>query len=107
MADRLRRLPESRLNKVAAAGRELAQALADAAAGIEGRDASTPPADCAVPVLGVFAVADQVAVTAHDLSAAAGGLEPATPVWWKGVRKPFEDVLEALAGQVERVRAET
>lgn len=106
VSDRLRRLPESRLNKVAGAGRELAQDLADAAAGVEGRDAATPPPDRAVPVLSVFAVADQVAVTAGDLAAAAGGVEPGTPIWWQGGRQPLQDVLEALAGQAGRLRAE-
>ncbi|MBA3741650.1 hypothetical protein [Sporichthya sp.] len=91
---------------MAPAGRELAQALADAAAGITGRDASAPPAERTVPILGVFAVADQVAVTAHDLSAAGAGLDPATQIWWEAARQPLAAVLEALTGQAERVRAE-
>jgi hypothetical protein len=83
------------------------QALADAAAGIEGRDAPAPPADRAVPVLSVFALADQVAVTGGDLTAAGAGLDPATPIWSGGARRPLLDVLEALSERVERVRAET
>lgn len=106
-ADRLRRLPESRLNKVATAGRELAQALADAAAGIEARAAPTPPPGRLVPILGVFALADQVAVTAHDLQVAAAGLDPETVVWWDGARRPLQDVRDGLRGQAERVRAQT
>lgn len=105
-ADRLRRLPESRLNKVATAGRGMAQGLADAAAGIEARAAATPPPERAVPVLSIFAIADQVTVTAHDLRAAAAGLAPETTVWWGGVRTPLRDVLEALAERVEQVRAQ-
>ena len=105
-ADRLRRLPESRLNKVAPAGRGLAQNLADAAAGIEARDAATPPPARVVPALSVFAIADQVAVTAHDLRAAAAGLAPEVAVWWGGARTPLQDVLEALVERVEQVRAQ-
>lgn len=105
-ADRLRRLPESRLNKVAPAGRELAQRLADAAAGIEARDAPTPPTVRVVPALSVFAVADQVAVTAHDLRAAAAGLAPGLAVWWDGARTPLQDVAEALVKRAEQVRAQ-
>lgn len=105
LADRLRRLPESRLNKVAAAARDLTQTLADAAAGIEGRDAAEPPPRRVVPVLSIFAVADQVTVTAHDLTAAAGDLAPATVVWWQGERRAVPDVLAALSGHAERVRA--
>jgi hypothetical protein len=92
---------------VADAGRELAQALADAAAGVEGRHDPAPPASRPVPVLSVFAVADQVAVTGHDLAAAGAGLDPATAVWSDGVRQPLQDVLKALAARVEGVRAET
>jgi hypothetical protein len=105
-ADRLRRLPESRLNKVATAARGLTQSLADAAAGIEARDAAAPPAVRVVPALSVFAIADQVTVTAHDLRAAAAGLAPEAAVWWDGARTPVQDVLEALVERVEQVRAQ-
>ena len=88
------------------AGRALAQALADATAGIENRDAPTPPPERLVPALSMFAVADQVTVTAHDLRAAAAGLEPDTSVWWNGGRAPLQDVLQALVGEAERVRAQ-
>jgi hypothetical protein len=105
-ADRLRRLPESRLNKVAAAARGVAQSLADAAAGIEARDAAVSPPTRVVPALSVFAIADQVAVTAHDLRAAAAGVAPEVAVWWDGARTPLQDVLQALAARVEQVRAQ-
>ena len=107
VADRVRRLPESRLNRVAGPARELAQALANAAAGIEGRHDPAPPEGRPLPVLSVFALADQIAVTRHDLTAAAAGLDPVTPIWWGGVRQPLQDVLSALAARAERVRAET
>ncbi|HUR72708.1 MAG TPA: hypothetical protein VMZ00_00425 [Sporichthya sp.] len=90
---------------MAGAGRELAQAVADAGAGIESRHHQAPPAGRAIPVLSVFAVADQVTVTGHDLTAACAGLEPATPVWSDGVRQPLQDVLTALQGHAERVRS--
>lgn len=106
-ADRLRRLPESRLNKVATSARGLAQTLADAAAGIEGRDAATAPPIRAIPTLSIFALADQVAVTAQDLRAGTAELDPATPVWWEGARTPLQDVLTALRAEAERVRART
>ncbi|GAA0636579.1 hypothetical protein GCM10009547_46090 [Sporichthya brevicatena] len=102
IADRLRRMPESRLRRVADAAHALAQDLADAAAGVESRVADVPPALRPVPTLSVFAVADQVTVTAHDLTAAAAGLDPGTDVWWEGARRPLGDVLAALA---ERTRA--
>ena len=105
-ADRLRRLPESRLKKVAAAGRGLAQSLADAAAGIEARDAAAPPAVRVVPALSVFAIADQVTVTAHDLRTAAAALAPDVAVWWGGARTPLRVVLEALVERAEQVRAQ-
>ncbi len=106
VADRLRRLPESRLNRIAGAARALAQSLADAAAGVEERDGDEPPVVRPVPVTSVFAVADQVAVTAHDLTAAAGVLEPTAAIWWQGARLPLGDVLTILAGQAEQVRAQ-
>ena len=87
-------------------GRGLAQALADAAAGIDARAAAVPPPERAVPALSVFAVADQVAVTAHDLTVAATRQDPATPIWWQGTRRPLQDVLDALAIRAGRLRAQ-
>lgn len=106
IAERLRRLPESRLNKVAPVGRGLVQAVADAAAGIEARAAAAPPPLRVVPALSVFAIADQVTVTADDLRAAAAGLAPEVPVWWDGARTPLQDVLESLVRRAEQVRAQ-
>jgi hypothetical protein len=75
VADRLRHLSESRLKAPltarqesspsrARAGLALAQCLADLAAAVEGEPLRE------VPDLGVFAVGDQVAVTAGDLARA-------------------------------------
>ncbi|MGQ0463742.1 MAG: hypothetical protein ACT4QG_00315 [Sporichthyaceae bacterium] len=85
-ADRLRTLPESRLQRsdgtetLAAAGLRLAQLLADLAAGVTARDGSPPPPR-RVPDVGPFAVADQIAVTAADLAQALDGVDPAVHVW--------------------------
>ncbi|KDN83207.1 hypothetical protein [Kitasatospora cheerisanensis] len=72
LADRFRAMPQSRLLGAvpdhpsrAAAALALAGRLADAARALEG----LPPLP--VPDCGVFAVGDQLAVTGHDLAAAA------------------------------------
>lgn len=71
LADRLRALPQSRLSKgVAAEGLALARELAVRAQQIE-EPGSSPRI---MPDVGMFAVADQVAVAGHDL---AHALEPA------------------------------
>jgi hypothetical protein len=76
LADRFRHLGESRLRAAAggrpsraAAGRELAQRLADLAAAVEAPPGTAPVAR-RVPDDGPFAVGDQIAVTGHDLLAA-------------------------------------
>ncbi|MCE7083526.1 hypothetical protein LZF96_26165 [Streptomyces sp. ST2-7A] len=67
LADRLRRLPESRLRQGAAGeGVRLARRLAALARRIEG----VGPDPAELPAIGVFAVGDQLAVTGHDLSRA-------------------------------------
>lgn len=105
-ADRLRRLPESRLNKVAPTARELAQLLADAAQGVEARDAQGPPRRRVVPTLNVFALGDQIAVTATDLAVAIDGLDDPQPVWWHGARHPLAEVLSELLAAVQGLRAQ-
>lgn len=104
VGDRLRRLPESRLRTRAAAARELAQLLADAAAGIEGRSGDRPPAARRVPELNLFAVGDQVTVTGTDAGTAAGGLDGATPVWHDGERRALAEVLSTLQTAVQGLR---
>jgi hypothetical protein len=67
LADRLRAAPQSRLQRGAAGkGLELARELAARAERIEspGRDPRQ------VPDVGLFVVADQIAVTGHDLAEA-------------------------------------
>ena len=69
----------------AAASREAARVLADAAQGIEAPRPTRPSRPGgSLPELADFAVGDQVAVTGHDLLAALDGLDPAETVWATG-----------------------
>jgi hypothetical protein len=111
VVDRLLRAPESRLTgsgpdgrTAACAGHELAQWLADAAAGVEQRAAGVAPESRAVPWLGPFVVAHQVAVTAADLVAACAGLGAEDSVWAGGVRRELGAVLAAGEAHVLGVR---
>jgi hypothetical protein len=104
VADRLLRLPESRLTAagadgrtVACAGHELAQRLADTAAGVEHRDAQAAPESRPVPWLGPFVVAHQVAVTGADLVAACVGLDVSVGVWGAASRRELGGVLAESA----------
>jgi hypothetical protein len=105
VAERIGRLPESRLRARAASGLELAQELADAAAGIEARAAANPPPPREVPALSLFAVGDQVAVTGADLLAAADGLAGTTAVWHRGEQCPLTELLAHLQACADAVRA--
>ncbi|WP_432096749.1 hypothetical protein [Streptomyces sp. bgisy100] len=79
LADRLRSAPQSRLQRGAAdEGLALARELARRAHGIESPGAEPRP----MPEVGMFAVADQVAVAGHDLAEAlrsASGAQPTAP----------------------------
>jgi len=103
-ADSLRRLPESRLNKAIEPARNLAQLLADAALGIEARAGEAAPRRRVVPVLSVFAVGDQIAVTARDFAHESAGLNGTEPVWWHGGRHPLSAVLDELIAAAESLR---
>ena len=134
LADRLRSLPQSRLQvrlevvppvppdlaaaaeavraadpaslNRAALGHAVAQLLADAAAGVQARVEPAPPPRRSVPVLTVFAVGDQVAVTGTDLAAALRGLDPSTPVWAAdGTRGTAAATLAAALEAVRALRA--
>lgn len=105
VADRVGRLPESRLVHRAADGLALAQQLADAAMGIEARTATRAPEAREVPTLSVFAVGDQIAVTGQDLRAAAHGLERHILVWQDGAQRPLADVLAGLQARADALRA--
>jgi hypothetical protein len=64
LADRFRSMPQSKLVLLAPLGLQLARQLADYARQLEG----LPVLE--LPDAGVFAVGDQIALTAHDLAAA-------------------------------------
>jgi hypothetical protein len=102
LADRLRSLPQSRIQgrpdpapalppglspppdeplTRAVLAVALAQHLADAARGVELREAPEAPVRRVVPTLTVFAVGDQVGVTGTDLVGALRGLAPTAEVW--------------------------
>ncbi len=111
LADRLRSLSDTRLARPlpphssrADAAHALAQALAQADQGVEQRADPQPPAWRRVPRLHDFAVGDQVAVTGHDLVRAAEGLDPATPVWAPGGRRPVGELLAELASSAAELR---
>lgn len=111
LADRLRSLSDTRLARPlpphssrADAAHTLAQALAQADQGVEQRADPQPPAWRRVPRLHDFAVGDQVAVTGHDLVRAAEGLDPATPVWAPGGRRPVGELLAELASSAAELR---
>ena len=65
LADRFRSMPQGRLAQLAPEGLELARRLARRAQALEG-GAVRPE----LPDAGIFAVGDQIALTAHDLAAA-------------------------------------
>jgi hypothetical protein len=104
-AEALRAVDPASLNR-AALGHAVAQLMADAAAGVEGRAEPAPPARRSIPVLTVFAVGDQVAVTGADLAAALRGLDPQAPVWSPdGARGTAAATLAAALEAVRALRA--
>ena len=111
LAERFRTLSEAKLagslpphGSRAAAGRHLAQLLADAALGVAGRQAAGPPAWREVPELDPFAVGDQIAVTGYDLVAALAGVAEAEQVWTRQGRRPAGDVTAAALDAVKWLR---
>jgi hypothetical protein len=103
LAERFHRLAEGRLRQPlppfpsrAEAGRSIAQALADAAYGIEQRNAPAPPAWRDVPRAGAFAVADQITVTGNDLLAALCGVPESGEVWTRDGRCTAREVVAAI-----------
>jgi len=104
VADRLRTLSMGQLSASvppyesrAAAGRAAAMALADAAQGFEHAGDPREPSWRALPELSAFAAGDMVAVTGHDLLAAAPAVPAAQEVWTRAGRQPAPDVLRAVA----------
>jgi len=109
VADRLRGLSEARLAAAApphasraAAARATAQVLADAAAGLEA--GAGLPRWRELPVLIDLSAGDQVAVTGHDLLAAARSAAPDDPVWARDGRRTAHDVLAEAADGLAALR---
>ena len=111
MSDRLRGLSAARLaaaapphSSRAEAARATAQALADAAAGLEaGRD-PVEPVWRTLPELDDLAVGDQVAVTGHDLVTAARDAAPDDAVWARHGRRTAHEVLTEAADALATLR---
>lgn len=112
VAGRLRGLGEPRLRvdlppwgSVADAGHAVAQALADAASGVEDRSAARAPARREVPRLRSTSVGDQVAVTGQDLVEALAAVSPDTEVWSPdGSRTTASDVRAAAYERVHTAK---
>ncbi|MFD4998844.1 hypothetical protein [Streptomyces buecherae] len=100
LADRLRALPQSRLGQgPAAEGLALARELALRAQRLE--SPGSPPRT--VPDAGMFVVADQVAVTGHDLAHALGW-EPADVGRQRTFPAPARHAAREAAALVRAVR---
>jgi len=111
VSDRLRTLSLARLSvplppyaSRAEAGRALAQRLADAAQGIEGRGSPEPPSWREVPRLGDVAAGDQVAVTGQDLLAALEAADADTEVWTRTGRRLAREVAEDAEAALRDLR---
>jgi hypothetical protein len=111
VADRLRGLSQARLAAAApphasraAAARATAQILADAAAGVEARQDPMAPTWRALSELGDFGAGDQVAVTGHDLVAAAEPVAAQDAVWARGGRRTAGEVLGEAADALAALR---
>jgi hypothetical protein len=88
----------------AGAGHRLAQLLADATAGVAGRAADGAPASRPVPVIDMFALGEQIAVTGHDLVLELEGL-PDRELVWDGERRVRVTTLVArLTGVLKELR---
>jgi hypothetical protein len=83
----------------AGAGHRLAQLLADATAGVAGRAAAIAPASRPVPIIDMFAVGEQIAVTGHDLVLELEGL-PDRELVWDGERQVRVKTLVARLSSV-------
>jgi hypothetical protein len=111
VADRLRSLSAARLAapapaypSIAAAGRQAAQALADAAQGYAEAGAAQPPRWRTIPALSDFAVGDMVAVTGRDLIDAAAAASPDQQVWTRSGTRAAVAVLAEVAALLRDVR---
>jgi hypothetical protein len=111
VSDRLRGLSEARLAAAvpphasrAEAARATAQTLADAAAGLEaGSDPVAPPWRT-LPELIDLAAGDQLAVTGHDVLAAAQQAAPDDHAWARRGRRTANQVLSEAAAALAALR---
>jgi hypothetical protein len=88
----------------AGAGHQLAQLLADATAGIAGRSADTVPASRPVPIIDMFALGEQIAVTGHDLVLELEGLPDRELVWDGDRRVRVTTLVARLNGVLKELR---
>jgi hypothetical protein len=111
LAERLRGLSDTKLAGAlppypsrAAAGRAVAQLLADSAVGVAERRAPAPPVWREVPELNPFAVGDQIAVTGHDLWMALAGVTGDELVWTTEGRRTTGQVVTRALDALRRLR---
>jgi len=111
VSDRLRTLPLARLSAPlppygsrAEAGHALAQRLAEAAQGIEGRDSPEPPVWRDVPRLADHAAGDLIAVTGHELLGALAAAAADAQVWTRAGRRPIAEVTEHAVTALRELR---
>ena len=111
VSDRLRGLSEARLAAAApphasraAAARATAQTLADAAAGLEAGVDPASPTWRTLPELSDLAAGDQLAVTGHDLLAAAQQAAPDDHAWARHGPRTAHLVLSEAATALTSLR---
>lgn len=88
----------------AAAGHRLAEILADAATGVAGRAAEMAPASRPVPIIDVFALGEQIAVTGHDLVLELEGLTDRELVWDGDRRVRVATLVARVTGVLKELR---
>lgn len=98
------RRPRGRPQTRAERGIELAQRLADAAAGVAGRYANRAQRAPAVPAISVFAVGEQVAVTGHDLLSELADVRDDDLVWDRDDRMHAIELVILITKELKQVR---
>ena len=88
----------------AGAGHRLTQLLADAAAGVAGRAADVAPASRPVPIIDLFALGEQIAVTGHDLVLELEGLQDRELVWDGDRRVRVATLVARVTGVLKELR---
>jgi len=88
----------------AGAGHRLTQLLADAAAGVAGRAADVAPASRPVPIIDLFALGEQIAVTGHDLILELEGLQDRELVWDGDRRVRVATLVARVTGVLKELR---